>query len=382
MATYSVNVTQSFSFFPNNLSGSQVTIFAVTNSLAGASYFSLETVANSSGFYSGSTPSISGSFTYDSGITNVTSDNYKMSAVVKPGGGSVTFTPATFITGSMLFMRGTGPNSPSTFLLDRYTGAAAAYSLRQLSSNYTGSAIRVRRSSDNTEQNIGFVDGVLDTASLLTFCGVGDGAVTTWYDQSGNNKNAVQSSAVSQPFVVVSGSIILDGSKPVIFGPGQKSLEAPNLIGSSHTWFSVHNVTSGSPNTDVDVLWTAMPSRLYVQIIGYSANYDGTTKDYFRAGTGSAISYTSYWGSKQLKTSIYTETFNLFDYKNGTLNYTGSFSDPIAISGTGGILIFGSWSGGSGSQKKWSEFIYYSGSVQSINRGGIESNINAYYGIY
>ena len=34
-------------------------------------------------------------------------------------------------------------------LLDSYSGAAAAYSLRKLKSSYTGSAIRVRRSSDH-----------------------------------------------------------------------------------------------------------------------------------------------------------------------------------------------------------------------------------------
>ena len=63
----------------------------------------------------------------------------------------------------------------NTPLLDTYSGAAAAYSLRLLDSTYTGSAIRVRRSSDNTEQDIGFnVFGELDTVSLLAFAGTGD----------------------------------------------------------------------------------------------------------------------------------------------------------------------------------------------------------------
>jgi hypothetical protein len=54
-------------------------------------------------------------------------------------------------------------------LLDTYSGAAAAYSLRRLSGAYTGSAIRVRRASDNTEQDIGFVSNELDTATLESF---------------------------------------------------------------------------------------------------------------------------------------------------------------------------------------------------------------------
>ena len=63
----------------------------------------------------------------------------------------------------------------NTPLLDTYSGAAAAYSLRKLSSSYSGNAIRVRRSSDNAEQDIGFnVFGELDTVSLLAFAGAGD----------------------------------------------------------------------------------------------------------------------------------------------------------------------------------------------------------------
>ena len=54
-------------------------------------------------------------------------------------------------------------------LLDLYPGAAAAYSLDQLNTSYSGAAIRVRRASDSTEQDIGFVDNELDTAALATF---------------------------------------------------------------------------------------------------------------------------------------------------------------------------------------------------------------------
>ena len=51
-----------------------------------------------------------------------------------------------------------------TGILDEYSGAAAAYSVRRLSSSYTDGLIRVRRSSDDTEQDIGFdSNGDLDT---------------------------------------------------------------------------------------------------------------------------------------------------------------------------------------------------------------------------
>ena len=56
-------------------------------------------------------------------------------------------------------------------LLDLYPNAQVAYSLRKLRTAYTGSAIRVRRSSDNAEQDFGFVGNDLDTASMLDFVG-------------------------------------------------------------------------------------------------------------------------------------------------------------------------------------------------------------------
>jgi len=78
MATYQVNVTQSKTLFTPDTPAGTSTVFAVTNSLAGASYFSLETIPNNQGFYLGSVPSISGSFTYNAGILNLVNDNYKM----------------------------------------------------------------------------------------------------------------------------------------------------------------------------------------------------------------------------------------------------------------------------------------------------------------
>ena len=103
-----------------------------------------------------------------------------------------------------------------TGLLNDYSGAAAAYSLRLLDNTYSGNAIKVRRSSDNTEQDIAFVNNELDTATLETFAGAGDAFVTTWYDQSGNYYNVTQTTASKQPKIVSSGSTITTNSKPTI----------------------------------------------------------------------------------------------------------------------------------------------------------------------
>ena len=67
-----------------------------------------------------------------------------------------------------------------TGILDEYSGAAAAYSVRRLSSTYTDGLIRVRRSSDDTEQDIGFdSNGDLDSTALLAFVNESGNAYTS-----------------------------------------------------------------------------------------------------------------------------------------------------------------------------------------------------------
>lgn len=105
----------------------------------------------------------------------------------------------------------------SSLFLDDYPNATAAYSLRKLRTPYTGSAIRVRRSSDNAEQDIGFTAlGDLNTSALTSFCGAGNGFLTTWYDQSGNARNATQSTAGNQPQIVSGGSVLTLNGKPTV----------------------------------------------------------------------------------------------------------------------------------------------------------------------
>ena len=106
---------------------------------------------------------------------------------------------------------------PGSLPLDWVNAPFLAYSMRQLRTNYTGPCLRVRRSSDNAEQDIGFaINGVLDTTSLLSFVGANNGRIVTWYDQSGQGLNVAQSTGSSQPTIVSSGSLITQNNSPAI----------------------------------------------------------------------------------------------------------------------------------------------------------------------
>jgi hypothetical protein len=100
-------------------------------------------------------------------------------------------------------------------LLDTYTGAIGAYSLRKLSSSYSGDAIVVTTDGVDS-QTIGFSGNDLDTATLESFAGSGDAYVSTWYDQSGNSRNFTQSTFANMPKIVSSGTTITQNSKPIV----------------------------------------------------------------------------------------------------------------------------------------------------------------------
>jgi hypothetical protein len=96
-------------------------------------------------------------------------------------------------------------------LLDLFPNAAAAYSLRKLRAAYSGSAVRVRRSSDNTEQDIGFTtQGELDTTSLLSF--VNEEVVQYTSDFSSG------SDSIGQTFLTLNSNQTIDGVSECLQG--------------------------------------------------------------------------------------------------------------------------------------------------------------------
>jgi hypothetical protein len=99
------------------------------------------------------------------------------------------------------------------YFFDYFPTASAAYSTRKLSRTAT-LCMKVRRASDNATLDIGFsttpyttsqpYQAGLDVAAMFAFSTAGGNAnllVDTWYDQSGNGRNATQATTTSQPYI-------------------------------------------------------------------------------------------------------------------------------------------------------------------------------------
>ena len=248
-----------------------------------------------------------------------------------------------------------------------------------------GSAIRVRRSSDNAEQNIGFSGGNLDTAALSAFCGSSNGFVTTWYDQSGNGNNATQTTAVEQPQIVSSGTIITENGIPVVKNPAAGTLK--RLI-SALSYIQPLPVTIFIAGRII-----TLPNNTFSNVaffLGGTDNGGGggryeslaNTSNFFVLRRNGAIVSTASYNTNRFIQSGYFQTSSLTGRQNGvdsaSVSYTGTES---TIPGTFQLM------GAGGTQSQFCaefsayEYVIYL-SDQYTNRAGIEQNINQYYAIY
>lgn len=105
-------------------------------------------------------------------------------------------------------------------LLDRHPGAIAAYSLSSLRTDYSGPIARVRRSSDNQQQDF----AASAVSSIASFCGPGNnGFLVRLYDQSINQNHSNTISTNDQPLIVSNGQLITSAGKPAIRIPQSTS---------------------------------------------------------------------------------------------------------------------------------------------------------------
>ena len=272
-----------------------------------------------------------------------------------------------------------------TGLLDDYPNASAAYSLRALSSAYTGAAIKVRRSSDNAEQDINFLyDGSLDTSSLLSFVGAGDGFVTTWYDQSGAGNDVAQVSESAQPKIVSNGSLITKGGVAAIDFDGVNddlriTTTVLNEINISH--FSVSS--SNSTETIGAVLCQSYTTVETIRVFNDSRSTPTPPRNlvvtafpntYVNAGLSVARVNTN----QRLLSSFIDSSKNMAAYDNGATGGTDAYVGSVTASNG---LVIGSQVGVTHLNGKVQEIILYD-SNQAANRVAIETNINNHYTIY
>jgi hypothetical protein len=245
----------------------------------------------------------------------------------------------------------------------------AAFSLRKLTPTSTN-CIRVRRSSDNTETNIGFVantpNSPIDTAALLSFVGAGNGFVVTAYNQNTSGTDFEEATASLQPRIVNAGVLETNGSLPsILFVSGSNSrLFNTSLKGKTNlTTFRIHDT---STTTYVS----------FVGDVGAGSNYN-----YVAAQGDTSTVITSNYGTPSLfvngsAPSPLTNRNHVYNAQNGrkVISEKGNTS-------TWNNFKIGNYGSGASFIGHMPEFIAYF-SDQLSQRTAIETNINDYYNVF
>jgi len=263
----------------------------------------------------------------------------------------------------------------NTPLLDTYSGAAAAYSLRLLDSSYVGSAVEVYNGSSYAD--IGFnVFGELDTVALAAHCGSNDGFVSKWYDQAGSN-DATQTTTSNMPKIYdgTTGVETSNGKPAVRFiNSSTTYLDAPDLgADTTTTYFEVHDRNGSNLN-----VWSPDRNENAVLADGLTfvsgAFYNGVT-----ASIGGSL--------KQPLTAGDIQDYRLVYWlRNGTNSELGVNASTV-VTGTQSSSVLNRLRLGTRAgltlpfDGYMSEFVMYRDD-QSSNRTNIEDNINTFYNIY
>jgi len=268
-----------------------------------------------------------------------------------------------------LFARQNFAHKPANnFLLSIAPTDGAAYSLRKLGSSLL--CVKVRRSSDNALQDIGFTGNSIDIVALTAFVGAGDGFVHTWYDQSPQLVHMIQTTNSKQPKIVSSGVLVTLNSKPSIlfikanatyltastsvFGGGYLDIYFVSklLVADSSGWM---NFAAGS------FYWQNIGNTVcYIQAKAYSGG--GVPQGEFHLFNPYANSGAVYLGVDG--TLLGTTTVSVAAVPTGTINNT--------------INAYGASTGWS-FDGYMSEMIIYK-STQSL-KATINSNIKSFYGL-
>lgn len=290
---------------------------------------------------------------------------------------------------------GGGGGGGSSFLLDDYPNATGhSYSLRQLSSTVTN-VVRVRRSTDNTEQD--FTATEITDGTLATFCtAFGQGFVTKWYDQS-NSSDVLNFTALQQPRIYdgEDGGLRLENGKPCVeFDGVDDSLQV--LLGlpfsSIYYLFAVNTWVSAPAEGDGYMYGLRTPSGEFLtgDDLSNSISWDGSTGRMKGNGIQNAGGVTDLTFPKigTFPQSLYyaKQAVGAVGSLGSTLKINTNQYPAIGATANGSRQInsihLGESGGGSFSSNiKLQEFILYFADP-GLNATAIESNINTHYSIY
>lgn len=280
-----------------------------------------------------------------------------------------------FASAQMDMMLGVPATSSSySYLIDDFGGAWYGFAMNKISSG-AANCVTIKRSSDGDTLVIGFSGNDWDSASALSFVGGGTGWVKTWWDQSGNNRHAIQTDSLKMPRLIISGVVNTENGIAAIRFDGTNDYLAntTQIIGGS---------VSQPYSKIVLGTWKSTPSG-YLSDGGLLSSYRNAIGvapgQFWRIFSGSVSDYAS--------TAATNTQYLLYTIFNGASSQLYVNSSGLGVKNVGtnvmeGVTIGCGQNLTSAFANSNIQLLVAWPSDQSTNRTGIESNINSYYSIY
>jgi hypothetical protein len=273
------------------------------------------------------------------------------------------------------------------------TGQIPSTSLTIQLSNENSNGVTARTAGQNRYQwgaqiNLGTLQPYQQAVATAR---AGNGFVTTWYDQSGNGRNATQTTAGSQPQILNSGVLQTQGGKPAILFDGVDDYlaAASPLIDTTHSLLVLFTPTIENQTGSLFGQWFANATGRFTVLVnqissgaasaGFLNLFNSSATQ--GGGIGGLAAEVAISNTPTLITSISTtgsEQWKLF--KNGTQwdsatitsVYTGINSAIGSLNGAGSLFPF---------DGTVSELISFPSALSTTDRETLERNQGAYYGI-
>jgi hypothetical protein len=267
-------------------------------------------------------------------------------------------------------------------LLDDYSGASGAWSLRELSTAWAGQAVvNVYRVSDGATSD--FTSDEITDGTMATWLGTTGGLIEKWYDQSGNGFDAIPTSTGTNKPRIYTGS-----TQTVTTVNGEPAIDM--------TLYAMKN--AGTIAYNVGVSWYAVldcnvisgANRIWGDDITGAQGYttfttDGTSRLNDNDTGYEDISASNHATVQELSSFHFDSSTGDYEYAKDGSNTTGNLAtwSDVAIdsSNTANFGLGGAGNSGQLLSGFMQELIIYPDD-QSANRTGIEGNINTHYSIY
>ncbi|MCA9340461.1 MAG: hypothetical protein KDA17_06095 [Candidatus Saccharibacteria bacterium] len=270
-------------------------------------------------------------------------------------------------------------------LISVHPNAAAAWSFRLLSDDYTGDCVTILRASDGASSAIGFLSsGVIDTTSINSFCSATVCYAMTWNDQGGEGYDATAADTTVAPTIYQGGAIVRKGSQVSLYFDGADILNVSDIAAiAADSTNSFYSVSASTANNALGVVFNAGALTSNFAIL-----HDRRTvrRNFYQQYASSAVSAhvanlstTRNDANLRLLVSYRNKSTNsISGFDNGATGTTDVYTNSVtATNPTIGYRLTGPF--------------YLTGYISELiinrvdnssDRTEIENNINNYYSIY